>query len=213
MRRTLLLISVVFGAFGCGHATAVRPVPKDSVAIEAAVGGPLADVGLVIPMPLSTVGARYGIHERGDVGAHLHATSLAFGIVGADVGTTWLLLEEDGAIPAIAANGRLYGFADPAAGGARAYLELTPSVSWLLGDRFLTYASGSAFVQFAGGTPLFSLAVGEQVQFGRFALQLEARWYEPEYDTTFTVVDWRPIGGQGGFGAVLGMSYRFGGEP
>jgi hypothetical protein len=200
------------GAFGCGHTTAVRPVPKDAVTVEAEVGGPLANVGMVIPVPLSTVGVRYGFHERGDVGASLHATSLAFGVVGADVGTTWLLHEEHGIVPAVASNGRLYAFTDTSVGGPRTYMELTPSVSWLLGDRYLTYASGSAFAQFAGGPPLFSAAVGEQVQLGRFALQLEARWYEPEYNTTLTVVNWMPMGGHGGFGSVLGVSYRLGGE-
>ncbi len=204
---TAMLVS----GWGCGHTTAVRPVEQGVVAAEVALGGPIADVGPVIPLPLSTAGARYGIHPRVDVGAHLHLTSLAFGVVGADVGSTWLLLEQNGAIPAIAANGRLYGFTDVQVGQPRAFLELTPSVSWLLGDRYLTYVTGSGLVQFAGGRPLFSVGAGEEVRFGNFSLQAELRWYQPDYETTFTVVDWSPVFGMGGWGAVVGASYRFGG--
>jgi hypothetical protein len=205
----LPLLGVLLAA--CGHATSVRPTPKDVIQAEAALGGPLVRIaGLTIPTPLSTAGARYGLGDTYDVAAHLHLTSLSFGVAGVDVGSTWLPVAQNGALPALSLSGRLYGFTN-LSDGPRAYLELTGSASYLAGEHFLTYLSATGLVQFAGGYPLYSLAVGEEVRLGRFGLQLELRWYEPNIATRFEVVDWVPLGGLGGLGAVLGVNYRFGG--
>ncbi len=178
---------------------------------EVELGGPMVAVaGITTPVPLSTVGARYGLDDRYDVAAHLHLTSLTFGVAGLDVGATWLAFPQTGAIPALSTSARLYGFGSIRA-APRVYLELTGSVSYLVGEHFLTYVSGTGLVQFAGGAPLWSLAAGEEFRFGRFGVQAEFRWYEPNVATRFQVVDWLPIGGLGGWGLILGFNYRFGG--
>ena len=144
--------------------------------MEGAIGGPLVRVGAVIPVPLSTVGARYGVAERADVAAHVHLTSLSFGVAGLDVGGSWLALAQDGAVPALSLGGRLYGFTSVLASRQappRAYLEVSPTVSYLLGGRFLSYASATGLVQLAGGPPLLSLAVGEEVRLASWGVQLE----------------------------------------
>lgn len=183
--------------------------------VEGALGGPLVRVGPVIPAPLSTVGARHGVAERIDVAAHAHLTSLSFGVAGLDVGGSWLALAQDGAIPALSLGGRVYGFTSVLASRQappRAYLEVSPTVSYLLGERFLSYASATGLVQLAGGRPLLSLAVGEEVRLRRWGVQLEARWYQPDYATRFNAADWQGVAGMGALGAVLGVSYRFGGD-
>ena len=199
---------------GCGLSTQVRPVPRGTVEVEAAAGGPLVRLGPVIPVPLSTVGARYGVADRVDVAAHAHLTALTFGVAGLDVGGSWLPLEQRGAVPAVSLGGRLYGFAQvltERGAAPRAYLELSPTVSWLFAERFLSYATASGLVQFAGGRPLWSLAVGEEVALEPWGVQLELRWYEPATATRFAAVDWVDAGGWGVLGAVLGVRYRFGG--
>ncbi|HLL53338.1 MAG TPA: hypothetical protein VK447_07325 [Myxococcaceae bacterium] len=205
-------LAAALWATGCGHVTKVRPTPSGQVAVEGAFGGPFGQVeGYVLPLPLATVGASYGIAERFDVEAHAHLTSLVFGVAGLDVGGSWLALAQQGAIPAVSLNGRLYGFTDLRA--ARAYLEVSPSVSYLLGEHFLTYVSATGWVQFAGGPPLFTVAAGEEFQLGKWGLQLEARWYAPDYGTENLPTRWANINGLGGFGVLLGVRYRFGGEP
>ena len=203
------VIGVLVLAAGCGHVTRTHPTPRGGWEVEAAVGGPLVAVGPIIPTPMSTVGVRHGAFGRGDIGVHLHVTPAFFGITGGDIDTTWRVLDQRGGVPHVGLNGRLYAFNKD--GDVRNYLEITPSASWLLGERYLSYVSGTAFVQFAGGPVLFSAAIGEQVRFGRFALQGELRWYQPDYATRFVVVDWQPIAGQGGWGFILGASYQFGG--
>ena len=79
MRWLGLGCALLFAA-GCGHVTRVRPTPVGAYEVEAAVGGPLANVGAVIPVPLSSVGLRYGIHPRGDIAAHLQLTPAVFGV-------------------------------------------------------------------------------------------------------------------------------------
>jgi hypothetical protein len=209
--RSLILLLCGVSLVACGHVTSVRPAPKDVVQAEAALGGPLVRLsGLVLPVPLTTAGARYGLGDTYDVAAHVHLTSLSFGVAGLDVGSTWMPLSQQGALPALSLSGRLYGFTN-LRDGPRAYLELTGSASYLAGEHFLTYLSGTTLVQFAGGSPLYSLAFGEELRFGRFGLQAEVRWYEPDVATVFQVVDWVPVLGQGGLGVIVGVNYRFGG--
>ncbi len=173
--RPLALAAALVLAAACGHVTKVRPTPKGSLDAEAALGGPLGKVeDLTLPLPLLTAGASWGLTDRCDLDAHVDLTTLYFGVAGLDVGSTCLALPQQGALPALAANARLYGFTDLR--GVRAYLELTPSLSWQLGGPFLAYVSGTGFVQFAGGWPLFAVAAGGRAQLGSSGLQLELRW-------------------------------------
>ncbi|MBX5484323.1 MAG: hypothetical protein IRZ16_21080 [Myxococcaceae bacterium] len=210
--RVLALSGLLFLSFvgaGCSHATRVRPTPVGTYELEAAVGGPMVEVGPVIPAPMSSVGLRYGIHPRGDIGAHLHITTQVFGVTGGDLDTSWRINNQDGWLLQLTAGARLYGFNKD--GFTREYLELSPNVSWLYREHYLTYISATGLVQFHGGPVLFSAAAGEELRLGRFSLQAELRWYEPDYATRFVVVDWQPILGQGGWGVILAASYRFGG--
>lgn len=214
--RFVLMMWVLALAAGCGLTTQVRPVPRGILQVEGAAGGALVNLGQTLPVPLSTVGARYGVAERLDVAAHAHLTSLTFGVAGLDVGGSWLALAQDGAVPALSLGGRLYGFTSVLASrrdaSPRAYVEVSPAVSYLLGGRFLTYASATGLVQLAGGRPLLALAVGEEVQLERWGVQLEGRWFQPDAATRFNAVDWVGVAGQGALGVVLGVRYRFGGE-
>jgi hypothetical protein len=159
-------------------------------------------------VPLTTVGASYGFHSRADVSAHLHLTTLVFGVAGLDVGSSYLLLFEDGAIPAVSISGRLYGFTDFQS-GARAYLEGAATASYLFNQRFLTYLSVAPLIQF-NAPPILSLAVGEEFQFGRWGVQIEGRWYAPNIGSQYQTVEWLGLAGQGALGVVLGLRYRFG---
>ncbi len=207
--RWMFLPPLAALASACGLATHVRPVPVGTLALEAAVGGPVADLGAPIPLPLATVGASYGVAESLDVHAHAHLTPLVLGTVGLDVGATWLALGEDGWRPAVSLTGRAYGFSDLST-GALFHGEAGAAASWLLGERFLTYLSARALYDALEEDGLWAVGTGVQVPFGRFALQAEASWYAPGYDTSASPVAWASVGGRGAFGVVLGASYRFG---
>ncbi|MBI3185005.1 MAG: hypothetical protein HYZ28_22930 [Myxococcales bacterium] len=163
----------------------------------------------MLPLPLTTVGASYGISERADLNAHLHGTTLAFGVAGLDAGGTYLAARQDGWVPALAVHGRLYGFTDLKA--FRPYLELGGAASYLWRERFTSYLSANALGQ-AGAPPLLSFAAGEEVRLGRAALQLELRWFQPGIDTQRMAVDWLPLGRLGTWGVVLGTRVQLGSD-
>lgn len=212
--RLLAAVWLAVVAVGCGHVASVRPVPKGALQPELHFGGPMAHVGGIgdLPLPLATAGVRYGIAEQFDLSVNAHLTTLAFGVAGLDVGSTYLALAENGAIPALSVGGRLYGFTDvDLLGGPRAYVELYGSASYLLREVVMPYLSTSVMLQFAGGPPIVSVGGGAEVVLGAFGLTLEARWYAPYHYSRYAVVDWWSVGDFGGFGVIGGVRYRFGG--
>jgi len=204
-------LSVLAAALlACGHVSKLRPTPKGAIAAEAAFGGPVGMVeSYTLPLPLLTAGASYGVHDRFDVDAHAHLTAALLGVAGVDVGSTGLLLEQGGAVPAVSLTGRLYAFANAQAFAP--YFELTPVASWKLFDRYSAYVSGTALFQFLGGRPLFAVGGGGRAQLGASGLQLELRWYEPDYVSTNLPTRWYGVGPLGAWGFVLAYDYRFGG--
>jgi hypothetical protein len=192
--------------------THVRPTPRHAVAVEASAGGPIALLGAApVPLPLSTIGASYGVIDGLDVQAHVHLTTLfAFGVAGGDIGATWMPLTQRQARPALAFTGRLYAFTDFHS-GTFGYAELSGTVSWLLATRWLTYGTIGGLVEFNDGYVHWAPGVGEQVQLGRAWLGLEVRWYDAGYETRLSSANWLSPGGLGAIGVVLGGGYRFGG--
>ena len=198
-------------ASGCGHMSTLRPTPKGQVQAELAVGGPFARISNApIPIPLSTVGARYGFHERADVHAHFHPTAAALGVMGLDVGGSLLALQQDGAVPDVTATARVYGFTDFKA--FRPYLQVSGVVSWKLWGRVAPFFGADALVQF-GASPLFALGAGLQAIFGRAFVQAEAKWFGVGHDTRYMVVEWLGPANVGAMGVVLGFGVRFGDAP
>ncbi|HVE86578.1 MAG TPA: hypothetical protein VND93_27160 [Myxococcales bacterium] len=174
------------------------------------LGGPFGQVeGYNLPLPLATAGASYGLSDRADAFASVHLTPAVFGVLGLDAGGDFLLLPELGPFPALNLTGRAYLFTDFRS--ARPYVEADLTASRLFNERFLTYFSVASMVQFAGGPPLLGIGFGEEVELGRWGLQLEVRWYEPGYNTVDLPTHWWNIWGTGSFGMMLGVRRRFGG--
>lgn len=209
MTRLLPLFTLLL--VGCGHISKLRPTPKGQVSAELALGGPFARVNrAIIPLPLTTIGASYGIADRFDVGAHFHGTAAAFGIAGLDVGGSWQPLVQKNAIPAVTLVGRLFGFTDFKS-GFQPYLELGVTGSYRIVERFSPYLNFSSLLQ-TNAVPLIAAGAGVEVEFGRLALQAEFRWFSPNRPTYFNAVEWQGIGGLGAVGALLGVRSTMG-EP
>ena len=188
----------------------LRPTPKGQVTAELELGGPFARVaGLVIPLPLTTVGASYGVADHVDISAHLHPTAAIFKIAGLDLGAAWQPLLQKGAVPAVTLVGRLYGFTNFTS-GFQPYLELGATGSYKLADRVSPYLNVTTLIQ-TNAVPLLAVGAGVEVEFGRLALQAEFRWFSPNRNTYFNAVEWQSIGGFGAVGALLGVRYTFGG--
>ncbi len=201
------IVSLLFVA--CGHVTAVRPVEHHIIAAELAVGGPAVLLGSVpVPLPLSTLGARYGFAERWDVGAHAHLTTLYYKVAGFDIDADWLALPQIGRIPALTLGARVYAFTDFRSGMTND-ADLSATASWLFG-RWLSYATMTVQRDFLDRRFSWATAIGEQILWTRWSAQAELRWFDPGYDVTNSAPHWLSAG-RGAFGMVLGIGYRFGG--
>lgn len=204
--RAISLCLLMFFAAGCGVFTKTRPTPKGEWALEAAVGGPLANVGrLPVPVPLSTIGASWGIAEKADLSFHFHpSTLLAFRTWGIDVGSTALLGAQRGGAPAWAITGRGYAFSDFQT-GALWFLEATPAVSWRH-EKWETFLSTSLLWHGVDGRFSWALGVGETVRLGQWQWGLELRVFDPSQDTTQSI-QWVRLGARGAVGFNLGVRY------
>jgi hypothetical protein len=206
MRAAFLVLLLLTAATGCGLATHVRPTPKGQVELEAALGGPAAEVGGVpVIIPLSTVGASYGVIDRLDVSAHLHLTSLLLRTAGLDLGVTGLLVEQTD-WPAFAISLRGYGFTDFTS--FQPYAELDITGSYRFWEYFLVYGSAGAVGDYQG-VGHATAALGLQLRLEHWSFQLEGRWYDITYDTRYASIQWLSLDGRGATGVTLGASYRF----
>ncbi len=206
----LLPVLGVWLLTGCASVTHVRPVPRGALVAEASAGGPFALVsGIPVPLPLTSVGATYGVLDRLSVHGHVQPSSLMFGALGGDVGATGLLLEEQGARPALAASGQVNVLTDfRTASWWSADASLT--ASWLLGERWMPYVTATGQMDFLNRLFHVAPGVGAQVRLDRWTLQAEARLYAPTRRSDIAAVPYVGVAGHGAFGLVLGAGYRFG---
>lgn len=195
-------------ACGCGLNAHVRPLPKGTVAVEAAVGGPAVRLsGVPVPLLLSTVGARAGLVDRLDVSLHTHITTLAaYKLFGLDAGLGWLVFDQKGFWPAVDLSARVYLFTDfqQAQGAA----EVSVSASWLLGEHVMPYLNFTVWVDALAGAAHLAPGLGVEFRVGRFAIIPELRWYAPETSARGASVEWLSVFKQGALGLVLGGRFE-----
>jgi hypothetical protein len=177
------------------------------------VGGPgINQRGTLFPVPLVSTGARYGVLPGVDVHGHLHLGALTEGGIGAGIGSTVLLLPQEGLKPAVSATGRAHAFTEFQR-SFRPFGELAAHASWSHGARWMTYLGGSAVVDIGGQDDgLWSVGAGESVTLGPWTLQLELRAYQPSFGNEVRTIQFPLLLGDSPFGAVLGVGYRFGEE-
>lgn len=195
---------------GCATLTHVRPVAPGALVAEAAVGGPLVQLGTVpVPLPLTSLGATYGLLERLSLHAHVQPSPLLFGAIGGDVGATGLLLAQREGWPALAASGQVNVLTDLRT-GAWWSADASLTASWLLQDRWLPYVTLTGQGDFLNRLFQIAPGAGAQVVLGPWTLQAEARLYAPTRRSDLAAVPYVGFAGRGAFGLMFGAGYRFG---
>ena len=193
---------------GCGLSTQVRPTPKGVLVAEASVGGPAALLGgAPVPLPLSAVGVSWGFSDRSDLSTHLHVTTLiAQKVAGFDVGSTWLIGEAAGIRPAVSFGWRGYLFTDFDS-EALGFVDTGLTASWNLSRRLVPFVNVIAQLSSLGLAVDVSPAIGTQIRFSRFTLQVELRWFAPNRNARGASVEWLSPYKFGAVGLVLGGRY------
>ncbi len=215
-----LLLAVAFSA-GCALSHGVRPIGEKKVAIDASLGGPIVDyMGGKKPLPLTMVGATYGLTDKTNLHGGLYPSSLAmFGLVGLELGASHLVVEPDGPVPALMVDGTLITLGGdlaegPPEGGFRAFLQTSVMASWSYGRREHLIYTGPEFI--TQPIPLHSIpgwTVGHRYNAGRWGIGAELGWMAPFWDNLPPVVEYAGIAGRGALSVNLGVSVLLGGEP
>ena len=217
------LLTTLLGA--CMTLPGARPLSPGEHEVGVTVGGPFVEFGGAnVPLPNAIVEGRSGIatlrNRPLDLQYGLNATAIGFGIAQLHLGASYLLLEQENAIPAISLTNRIF-FAtnaltpqDKAPGTKQAWgahqLELT--ASYLVKGQLL-YLGVSQYTDLGYPQLLLSPALGVQFDPGEkkrgIQFLLEARYYAVNQTKELTTVSWTSAP-RGAIGVGFGLSYKFG---
>lgn len=193
---------------GCGLTTQVRPTPKDTIAVQASVGGPIADIGAPVPLPFLAVGAAWGFHQRADLSLHTHLSTLVLSrVFGVDLGGSVLFVENHDAVPAVTLGLRGYVFTDFRS-ATQGFYESSLAVSWDIG-RFRPFIACALQLDARALQFDFAPAIGTEIRFGALTLVADLKWYGPSRNTTISSVQWLAPFGHGAIGFLIGARYDF----
>lgn len=85
----------------CAPSRFVEPLEKNEISIGGTFGGPVIDLGLSIPMPVTTIEVGYGLDTNLTIFGGLHTTAALFGNIQLDAGVSYQFLEQKSVIPNI----------------------------------------------------------------------------------------------------------------
>lgn len=219
-----MCVVAVAGAGACTTSHSARPLEPGQNAVAVTLGGPIANIPNIgpIPFPHMTLEGKHGLVRNLDVNYGVHLLPLLFGVAGAHVGGTWLMLEQEGARPALALGQRVYGFSNridnrPEKSGRFAEWLLSQSevtASWLVYDQ-LVYTGAALYVPLLTPDPKLAPFVGVELKPGLdwLRLQVEARYLAPYINTQYGVVNWVAPGNQGSVAVNFGFSVVWGDTP
>ncbi len=209
---------------GCSTMNGARPLDAGQQAGSLTFGGAMVEFGdSYIPMPHLMVEGRRGVGElqgfASDVHAGINLTAAAFGQIGLHGGSSHLLLEQSGGVPALSIVERLYLYTNHADANTHVEgkgfwaLHQTELIgSWELGNHLL-YTGVAQYTDLGDPSLLLTPILGGEL-FGRAAqpglgLQLEARWFAFNRDHDLVNVNWLQPLGVGALGLSAGVRYTF----
>lgn len=211
------MLALALAACSLNHG--VRPVGKGNVAVTGSYGGPVIEAfGAPFPLPLSTVGVRYGVSDRSDVHAAFHPSVAGmFGLVGVDAGASYLVAPELGRRPAVLVDGTVSFFGGDTVegepeGGVRLYGGGAALASWSFTEReHLVYTGGELFWQPMPSRLYAAPLVGTRLMATRrLGVALEAKWLQPWEDTSGLTAHFYSPGQQGAITTQVGLHIALG---
>ncbi|MEO5928371.1 MAG: hypothetical protein ABIR47_00425 [Candidatus Kapaibacterium sp.] len=212
-----LMISCVVA--GCAAHTALEPVGKGNLDMNAGLGGPIvAAFGTHIPIPYLTVGANYGVDDRIDISGNLHLLSLAYSLAGVDAGGTWYPVINDGPVPTLALGARLTAFASLKRDideRFRIVPTLTSTAAWRLGPGLiftgldLTIPLTRQTYDTAAVAVILSPAIGYRWNLGaRTRLYTELRWQAVNVRSDQLAAEYSHPGGYGAIAPFVAFEWE-----
>lgn len=223
--RLFVAASLVPFASACATSRAVAPLERGQHGIISSLGGPLVQFGgAPIPLPIASVGYRYGIDGKTDIHSSVYISPpILFGVGGIDVGAARELVSAKGARPRLMVDVTAYSFFGNVAkgkpdGGFRLYPDVTAMLTWDLGEKAI--AAGRAHHLYVGLDNFFqpfptfhyylTPIVGAEVRASKaVGVQLELGWSAPWVDTTPLQPVWYGPGNLGAASFKIGINGYF----
>ena len=198
-----------------------RPLAAGEHALGVTLGGPMVEFsGAYIPLPNLVVEGLSGLQPLAnrplDLNYGMNLTGLAFGVVGLHAGSSWQLVEQQGAIPAVVISDRLWLYNN--------YLDLRKDKSqrrlWAVDQievngsyevgRSLVYFGFAEYLDFSQPDLIVTPFLGTELRpSAPVGLQIEARYFGANKVKPVDTVTWLSPG-PGAFGLLLGFRYDFG---
>lgn len=196
----------------CGASQPVRVLPAGTTIITASVGGPIVPETSPIGFaPSVLLGAAHGIADDLTIHGNVHALMAVFGVAGLDLGASYRLLPQQGAMPELTASARAIMFLDcTPIGDPRLYPDASVTASWDVHGGLLAYAGSHGTLQTSDGTFLLSPFLGVQIPIAtQWDLQVEGMWQAANVRTEHGIFEGRSgIGSTGSIGMFLGVQVR-----
>ena len=179
---------------------------------------------MLVPLPNAILEGRYGLkpfngHDV-DIQYGLNLTGLAFEHIGLQGGVAYLIMDQEGYIPAWSVNNRLYFYNNwlssdrtPESKGWWIADQIETTLSWQFHGQMVYMGLAQTFdikkpsllLSYFGGLEL--IRSGNDPGFG---LQLELRYFGINKNSDVAVVRWYEPLDVGALGMLIGMNYRFG---
>ncbi len=221
MTRVFLILLPLLLA-GCSTAHHARPLGKGNQAVHLSVGGPVAGIGTADTFaPFITATYKVGVTDRADVfvGWHVLETFVNNGNLYFDVGASYYLLDQKGALPGVSAAFTISPLITKDAGWAS--FDLSVTASWAIGkrERHLVYVGMHNFLlpvrtQFVETAQyVWAPYLGGQLRLGKkreIGLGLEIQWHRPYHDTSDAVVAYVAPGNLGAMAFMGGFTVFIG---
>ena len=210
----------------CSTLSGARPLAPGQHEVGVHLGGPLFQFGGPVPLPNVVVGARSGlttIAERPlDLGYGTNLTALPFGIISAYGDLGYLLVDQNGAVPALTLRNKLLLTTNAFAGDKSTAFsprgfwgadQIDLMASWQVRHHVVYGTLGQVF-DFGQPDLLLVPGIGASMNPrgpGGPRFQAEVRWWAINQQFPQRNINWIP-GAPGAVGVHLGIALPIGGK-
>ncbi|MDH4201171.1 MAG: hypothetical protein OEV66_12475 [Spirochaetia bacterium] len=175
--------------------------------------------GTVIPLPLTSVGFAYGVHENITINSGAYITEALFGVIHLDLGATFGIIKPDGFIPGISVSPTFAFMLDVWQKNFRFYPVVDANLYWNVSERKdIAYLGLSNWFEMAtvraDGAPqknfwMPSLNAGYTFSLNKWLLTAEVRYMGFHLNSKNLVPDYVGIGDNGAIGVYLSAAMLF----
>ncbi|MFD1552005.1 hypothetical protein DNU06_01105 [Putridiphycobacter roseus] len=217
----LIPLGLLFFLFSCGPAKFVEPIPAKQLSVGAHFGGPLLNLGVPIPIPLSAIEIGYGIDSNTTAFTSLHTTAILYGNIQIDGGVTYKFMQQKKYIPNLSVTPAFNFIYSVSENTAKFWPVLDLNAYWNYGKRknyfylginnYFELSKTMANNQAQAHHWLINPQIGHVLKGkkGKSQLSIELKWLGPNLDNSYDFIPYSTslFGKNGASGVFIGYRY------